>query len=76
MQAGLAKDAGGEYIYPHDLVENQDAEDAVTLLRRLLAGSEDGSVVIVQVGFSTNLAALLETSPDAISPLSGPDLVR
>ncbi len=32
------------------------------------------SVVIVQVGFSTNLARLLDSSADAASPLSGRDL--
>lgn len=36
-------------------------EDAVALLRRVLAAEADGSVVIVQVGFSTNLARLLES---------------
>ncbi|MDR3718637.1 MAG: nucleoside hydrolase [Bryobacteraceae bacterium] len=35
-------------------------EDAVALLRRVLNAEADGSVVIVQVGFSTNLAHLLE----------------
>ncbi len=33
--------------------------DATGLLRRTLEGAADGSVVIVQVGFSTNLARLL-----------------
>jgi inosine-uridine nucleoside N-ribohydrolase len=36
-------------------------EDAVALLRRVLSAEADGSVVIVQVGFSTNLAHLLES---------------
>jgi len=48
--------------------------DAVTLLRRVLAKEADGSVTIVQVGFSTNLARLLESGPDDASPLSGRDL--
>lgn len=51
------------------------AEPAVVLLRRLLAGST-GKVIIVQVGFSTNLAALLDSPPDAISSLSGIELVK
>jgi inosine-uridine nucleoside N-ribohydrolase len=45
------------------------------LLRRILAGEKDGSVVFVQVGFSTNLARLLASAADAASPLSGRDLV-
>jgi len=54
---------------------SEAAEPAVTLLRRLLAASPE-KVTIVQVGFSTNLAALLDSSGDAISPQSGMDLVR
>lgn len=48
--------------------------DAVTLLRQTLAAAADGSVTIVQVGFSTNLAALLDTQGDDISPLTGAEL--
>src|SRR3954454_3816964 len=51
------------------------AEPALPLLRRLLQASTE-KVTIVQVGFSTNLAALLDSKPDSISPLSGVDLVR
>ena len=51
------------------------AEPAVTLLRRLLAASPE-KVTIVQVGFSTNLAALLDSSGDAISPKNGMELIR
>lgn len=50
-------------------------EPAVLLLRRLLAESGE-KVAIVQVGFSTNLAALLDSPADAISPLTGRELVR
>jgi len=51
------------------------AEPAVSLLRRLLADSSE-KVTIVQVGFSTNLAALLDSKPDRFSPLKGLELVR
>ena len=37
---------------------------------------DDGSVVIVTVGYLTNLRDLLASKPDAISPLGGPALVR
>jgi inosine-uridine nucleoside N-ribohydrolase len=52
------------------------APRAVDLLRRVLAAARDGEIVIVQTGFSTNLAALLDTPADAISPLPGKELVR
>lgn len=46
-------------------------EEAVHLLRRVLAGAEDNSVVIILTGFSTNLAHLLDSAPDDQSPLDG-----
>ena len=49
---------------------------AVQVLRESLAGQPDNSVVIVQVGFSTNLARLLQTDGDKYSSLSGLDLVE
>ena len=63
----------GKKRYPYDL-EKPDA--AVQLLRRTLQRQADGSVVIVQIGFSTNLARLLRSKPDAESPLAGTELVR
>jgi inosine-uridine nucleoside N-ribohydrolase len=51
-------------------------EDAVELLRKTLAGERDGAVTMIQVGFSTNLARLLESPPDRYSSLSGTDLVK
>ena len=72
---GSQKD-GGKLRYPHDLLSGKDAPDAVTVLRRALANAKDGSVAIAQVGFSTNLANLLDSKADDISPLNGVDLVR
>jgi purine nucleosidase len=66
----------GELRYPHDLRSGADAPDAVDVLRRVLAAAEDGSVVIVQVGFSTNLARLLDSHADKASPFDGVELVR
>lgn len=48
---------------------------SVQLYRELLAAQPDSSVTIVSVGFSTNLAQLLESPADSVSPLSGRDLV-
>lgn len=66
----------GAFRYPHDLMSNKDAIEAVTLLRKILAAEPDGSVCIAQVGFSTNLARLLDSKPDAVSPLAGRELIR
>ena len=62
--------------YPHDLNRGQDAPGATFLLRKTLAAAEDNSVVIVQVGFSTNLARLLASGPDDLSQLTGLELAK
>lgn len=73
----LARQKDGDKLrYPHDLKSGREAPEAVALLRKTLASQPDGSVVLVQVGFSTNLARLLESGKDAASPLPGRDLVR
>ena len=65
----------GLFRYPHDLTTDVPRQPAVTVLRQALANAKDSSVVICQVGFSSNLAALLRSKPDAISELSGQQLV-
>jgi inosine-uridine nucleoside N-ribohydrolase len=62
--------------YPHQLRSNSPIPDALPLLRKTLAAQPDGSVVIVQVGFFTNLARLLDTPADEHSPLNGRDLIQ
>jgi inosine-uridine nucleoside N-ribohydrolase len=69
---GMVRDGS---LYPHSLKTSADAPDAVALLRKVLAAQPDGSVVIVQVGFATNLARLLDTPADSTSPLAGKELV-
>jgi inosine-uridine nucleoside N-ribohydrolase len=59
------KDAG-RFVYPRRLASGDEAPEATGLLRRVLAAEADDSVVIVQVGFSTNLARLLATGADAV----------
>lgn len=66
----------GKLRYPHDLKDAKQIPDAVTVLRKALASAKDGSVVIAQVGFSTNLANLLKSTGDEISPLTGKQLVK
>jgi len=67
---------GDHWRYPHHLLRSSDAPDASTLLRRVLAAQPDGSVVLVQVGYFSNFAALLDTPADSLSDLGGLDLVK
>jgi inosine-uridine nucleoside N-ribohydrolase len=66
---------GGRPRYPHKLKSGNDAPEAIGVLRKVLAGQPDGSVVIAVVGFSTNLARLLDSPSDELSQLSGRELV-
>lgn len=66
----------GRFVYPRSLKSGADDPEAVSLLRRVLAEQPDHSVVIVSVGFMTNMARLLDSKPDGSSPLSGMDLVK
>lgn len=61
---GFTESLGGKFKEP------------VSLYRRLLSESPDGSVCFMSLGFGTTLAQLLESGPDGISPLDGVSLVR
>lgn len=61
--------------YPHDMGQGQEPVDAVELYRTLLA-KEEKRVTIVTVGFLGNIAALVESPADDISPLTGRELVE
>ncbi|MCB1276682.1 nucleoside hydrolase [Prosthecobacter sp.] len=72
VRNGAAKEAGkfnlladeknpdGSFRYPHDLKSGADAPEAGGLIKDILAKQPDGSVVIAQVGFFTNLARLMD----------------
>ena len=62
--------------FPHDLPSTADAPDVVEVYRKTLAAEPDAGVVIVTVGYLTNLKNLLESKPDRYSPLNGMDLVK
>lgn len=49
--------------------------NSIAAYREILASQPDSSVVIISVGFATNLRLLLESSPDSVSDLSGEELV-
>ena len=75
LEVASQRGAGRRPLYPAKF-NPAAAPLSVDLLRRTLAAAQDGEIVIVQVGFSTNLARLLDSPPDAASPLPGMELVR
>jgi inosine-uridine nucleoside N-ribohydrolase len=62
--------------FPHTLRSNADAPDAVTLYRDILSKQSDHSVVILTVGYMSNLAPLLQSEGDRFSPLNGFEMVK
>ncbi len=66
---------GDQWRYPHDL-KTGAAPEATRLLRSVLASADDRSITVIQVGLAANLASLIASEPDDLSPLSGIELVR
>ena len=70
------KDQAGKPLFPRTLTDYDNLPESVQLYRRILSEVPDKSVVIASVGFSTNLARLLQTGPDKYSKLDGKALVE
>ena len=62
--------------YPHKIKKNDEVLSATDVYRKALASQPDRSVTIITVGFLTNLADLLQSTPDKYSKFTGKELVR
>ena len=72
----LIQKDNGELAFKRSLKgDYNQLPEAPALYRKLLAQQPDSSVTIISVGFSTNLARLLDTPADNVSPLTGKELV-
>lgn len=69
------KTGDGTPLFSRTIPDCNELPEAHNLYRRILSSRPDNSVVIVSVGFSTNLIKLLETRADEYSDLNGRDLV-
>lgn len=69
------KNEDGTPMFARTYGDYDKLPDAHILYRKILAQQPDNSVVISSVGFSTNLARLLDTPADEYSPLTGKELV-
>lgn len=65
----------GKPVFRGSLTDYSKIPDAVKLYRQILAQQHDTSVTIISVGFSTNLARLLNTPADEFSDLTGKELI-
>ena len=62
--------------FPHTAYPDDREPRAIDVYRSTLASADDNSVTIVSIGFLINLKELLQSPPDARSPLNGAELVR
>lgn len=58
------------------ITDSSQVPDSVEVYRRALSSQADHSVVISSIGLLTNLAALLQSEADEVSPLSGQELFK
>lgn len=61
--------------FPNRFMEGP-VPDTVDVMRKALAEAPDASVVLAAIGPMCSLAALVKSEPDAISPLTGRELIR
>ena len=67
------KKADGDWLYPRS-IDPQKLPEGWKFYRKLLAGADDNSVVVVAIGMMTCLSQLFESGADEFSPLTGVDL--
>jgi len=65
----------GRYAYARRATFDKPLPEGTRVIRKALAQAEDNSVVFVVIGFSTNMARLLKSPADDISPLTGAELL-
>ena len=63
------------YHFPCVLQDAAKTPNPVDLYRQILNGAQDNSITVVSIGFFDNLAALLDSKPDAYSNLTGEELI-
>lgn len=67
-------DNNGKPLF-HGTKKASDIEESVSFYRRILSKQPNRSVVIISLGFATNLDLLLKSNPDKYSKLTGKELV-
>ncbi|KAF3057467.1 hypothetical protein GL218_06302 [Daldinia childiae] len=61
--------------WPRSLNDSSETSTPVEMYRRILSSAEDHSITLISIGFLTNFAALMNSSADDITPLTGASLV-
>ncbi len=66
----------GNKILPVKRTLKDNIPEGYKMMRKVLSQQADSSVVIITVGFATNLSRLLNSQPDEYSDLSGIELIK
>lgn len=69
-----ARKPDGSTLFKRKITEETPMPEAVRHLRQVLANAPDKSISYISIGFLTNIANLLKSQPDDISPLNGKEL--
>lgn len=76
IYAGLLCDLFPNDYPPEHFGTPEGAQDTLQVLRKTLADVEDGTVTLVVTGALNSMARLLKSGPDAISELTGKELIE
>ena len=76
LDATLAAEVDGHKLISPKRSLSDSIPEGYILLRQMLAEQPDSSVTLIAVGPLTNIARLLLSPSDTVSPLNGVDLVR
>jgi inosine-uridine nucleoside N-ribohydrolase len=68
--------ATNQKLYRHPVMSRQEVPKLVSVYRSALVNAPDRSVQLVSIGHTQGLYDLLQSPPDATSPLPGRDLVQ
>ena len=68
-------DNNNQLLFKRKKTADSNVEESVALYRKILSSQPDKSVVIISVGFLTNLSRLMNSPADKFSPLSGNELI-
>ena len=74
-QAVVEYTMDGKNVFKAYAGDSTNVLPSVDMYRKILSRQPDSSVVIISVGFSTNIARLLDSKADNWAPLNGRDLV-
>jgi len=62
-------------VFKSRIKDYNQVMESTRLYRKILSAQPDSSVIIISIGFSTNLSRLLQTQADKFSSLTGKELV-